>query len=128
MAQDTFATIDHVQLCIPAGGNDTERHFFVDVLGMREIPRTSNLDGTEGGWYVSGSVGIHVMRDPEFTAAKRAHPALRVNDFEGLLARLEAAGVPFDRETLPSGERRAFTRDPFGNRLELIPIENTIYN
>lgn len=118
---ETFAAIDHVQLCVPPGGNQREREFFLEVVGMTELERSSNLAGTEGAWYASGAVHIHIMAEPDFTPARRAHPALRCLDFDALLARLEASGAPVVRETLPNGTRRAFTNDPFGNRIELIP-------
>ena len=47
-------------------------------------------------------------------------PALLTNDLDSLQVQLERAGfeVVFDRE-IP-GYRRFYTRDPFGNRVELM--------
>jgi catechol 2,3-dioxygenase-like lactoylglutathione lyase family enzyme len=39
MSNPPFLAIDHVQLAMPAGGEDTARHFFVDLLGMTEISK-----------------------------------------------------------------------------------------
>ena len=35
--------IDHVQLSIPAGGEPLVRHFYGEVLGLKEIPKPPNL-------------------------------------------------------------------------------------
>lgn len=50
----------------------------------------------------------------------RRHPALLTDDVDSLRVQLERAGfeVVFDRE-IP-GYRRFYTRDPFGNRIELM--------
>ncbi|MGK0220475.1 MAG: hypothetical protein ACI9HE_003986, partial [Planctomycetota bacterium] len=34
-----FCAIDHVQLAMPAGQEQTAREFFVGVLGMTEAPK-----------------------------------------------------------------------------------------
>ena len=31
--------IDHVQVAIPAGGEDAARRFYRDVLGLEEVPK-----------------------------------------------------------------------------------------
>jgi len=38
-----LATIDHVQLAMPIGAEDTARGFYSGVLGMAEIPKPSEL-------------------------------------------------------------------------------------
>ena len=63
---------------------------------------------------------VHLGVEPEFRAARKAHPALRVEGFDALCAELEAHGhqVRPDHE-LPE-VRRSYVDDPFGNRIELI--------
>ncbi len=115
-----FSRIDHVQLAIPAGGETVARSFYVDALGMIELPKPAPLAARGGCWFEAGTVQLHVGIDHDFRAAKKAHPALRVADYDGLLARLLAAGVATrDDHELP-GVRRCYVDDPFGNRIELI--------
>ena len=109
--------IDHVQLVVPAGGLDEMRRVLVDRLGLAEVPRPAGLAGSEGGWFEAGSTSIHVGVDPDFSPARRAHPALLVRNLRRLVSdgRLDVAWS----DEIPELER-CFVDDPFGNRIELI--------
>ena len=115
-----FSAIDHVQLAAPPGSEDAARRFYGELLGMREIPKPAVLAQRGGVWFASGGVQIHVGIEQDFRPARKAHPALRCNDYEELLARLRAAGIEVrEVDDLPN-VRRAHVHDPFGNRMELI--------
>ena len=51
------------------------------------------------------------------------HFGLVVDDFDAVLARLAAAGAPWKPQADLFGGRRGSTRDPLGNRVELIERE-----
>ncbi|WP_108791991.1 VOC family protein [Erythrobacter sp. Alg231-14] len=111
--------LDHVQIAIPDGGEDSARRFFVDLLGMREVPKPGVLS-PKGCWFTSGSANIHVGVDPDFKPACKAHPALLVDELDGMRASLATAGYPVLDDKPIAGIRRFFTEDPFGNRIEII--------
>jgi catechol 2,3-dioxygenase-like lactoylglutathione lyase family enzyme len=111
--------LDHVQLAIPAGGEDRARLFFVGLLGMVEVPKPASLFSA-GCWFTGGHVALHVGVDPDFRPAKKAHPALLVDDLAALRQRLAAAGCVVRDDTQVEGYARFFTEDPFGNRIELM--------
>ena len=115
--------IDHVQLAIPAGGERQARHFYGDILGLAEIPKPPNLAARGGAWFQCGSLQLHLGVESAFRPAKKAHPALLVQDLPGLLKLLAAEGydVKYDSEPV-QGFDRAFTSDPFGNRIELVEV------
>src|SRR5689334_15502144 len=46
-----FISIDHVQLAMPMGGEDQAHKFYVDLLGMREVPKPSELAKRGGCWF-----------------------------------------------------------------------------
>ena len=115
-----FTTIDHVQLAMPRGGEETARRFFRDLLGMREVPKPSELAKRGGCWFASGDVQIHLGVEDDFRAAKKAHPALRCANYEELVMRLRAEGVAAEDDGSIPGVRRCHVFDPFGNRIELI--------
>jgi catechol 2,3-dioxygenase-like lactoylglutathione lyase family enzyme len=118
-----FTAIDHVQLAMPAGEEDTARKFFRDLLGMVEIPKPAELVKRGGCWFQSGAVQIHIGVDKDFHPAAKAHPALRCRNYAKLLARLHEAGITVrDAIELP-GTTRCHILDPWGNRIELIADE-----
>jgi catechol 2,3-dioxygenase-like lactoylglutathione lyase family enzyme len=115
-----FLAIDHVQIAIPAGGEDEARAFYGAVLGLVEVPKPTVLAVRGGAWFEAGAVRIHLGVEHDFRPAKKAHPAIAVDDLAALRRALERAGCPVRAgESLESGER-IFTEDPFGNRLEFV--------
>ncbi len=112
--------LDHVQLAMPAGREAEAEAFYVGVLGMTVVPKPEPLASRGGRWFVSGPVQLHLGVDPDFRPARKAHPALVVDDLDRLIRDLEAAGVAWrDDRDLP-GVRRGYVEDPFGNRIEVI--------
>lgn len=111
---------DHVQVAMPAGEEARARHFYGELLGLDELPKPAETAGRGGVWFRCGALQLHLGVEVPFRPALKAHPAFRVADLAVLVARLRAAGcvVKGDR-SLPDVER-AFTADPFGNRIELV--------
>ncbi len=113
----TILRIDHVQLAIPPGGEATARAFYGGVLGLVEVPKPEPMRARGGMWFEGG---IHLGIEPDMRPSVKAHPALVVDDLGALIERLLAAGYEWkDSDELP-GVRRGHTKDPFGNRLELV--------
>jgi catechol 2,3-dioxygenase-like lactoylglutathione lyase family enzyme len=120
MSMVPFTAIDHVQLAMPSGGEDTARRFYRDLLGMVEIPKPAELAKRGGCWFASGEVQIHLGVEKDFRPAKKAHPALRCGDYNSCVARLSGAGVEINEVADIPGVRRGHIHDPFGNRIELV--------
>jgi catechol 2,3-dioxygenase-like lactoylglutathione lyase family enzyme len=115
-----FKDIDHVQLAMPRGGEEMARRFYGDVLGMVEIPKPPELAKRGGCWFASGAVQIHLGVEDEFRPARKAHPALRCQNYEPLRNRLQHNDVSIvEADDIP-GVRRCHIFDPFGNRIELV--------
>ncbi len=114
--------LDHVQLSIPAGGEDAARHFYGELLGLVEVPKPAPLAERGGCWFVrsGGGVALHLGVNPDFRPARKAHVALLVDDLMGLRAALERAGVTVVDDDVSIAVRRCYAFDPFGNRLELV--------
>ena len=116
----TFIAIDHVQLAMPPGAEDTARAFYSGVLGMDEIPKPTELVKRGGCWFHSGGVQVDLGVEKDFRPAKKAHPALICSNYEELLSKLRHAGVAAHVANDIPGVRRCHVHDPFGNRIELI--------
>jgi catechol 2,3-dioxygenase-like lactoylglutathione lyase family enzyme len=111
--------IDHVQLAMPRGREDAARSFYAGLLGLTELAKPPVLAVRGGCWFASGAAVLHLGVEEPFAPARKAHPALLVDDLDALAAALAAAGcdcVRADGE-IP-GVRRFHTSDPFGNRVE----------
>ena len=120
MSDVSFTAIDHVQLAMPAGGEETARHFYVDVMGMIEVPKPPELARRGGCWFQRGTVQVHLGVENDFRPAKKAHPAFRCRDYGACIARLRDAGVEVSEVDDILGIRRCHIHDPFGNRIELL--------
>jgi hypothetical protein len=116
----TIVAIDHVQLAMPARGEQAGRDFYTGLLGIPETPKPPELAARGGAWFESGGVKLHLGVETDFRPARKAHPALVVDDLPALVARLRAAGLNPVADTVLPG--RYFVDDPFGNRLELLPL------
>ena len=112
--------IDHVQLAMPEGGEETARAFYRDALGLTEVPKPADLAARGGCWFEGGGAHLHLGVERDFRPARKAHPALLVDDLAALVHRLEMAGEPFTAGKPLAGYIRGDTTDPFGNRIELM--------
>ncbi|MEX5728313.1 catechol 2,3-dioxygenase-like lactoylglutathione lyase family enzyme [Rhodovulum iodosum] len=112
--------LHHVQLAMPAGGEDAGRAFYRDLLGLEEEARPEALDARGGVWFYRGELRLHLGVEEGFRPARKAHPALMVADLDALAERLERAGCALVWDEAIPQVRRFFIDDPFGNRIELM--------
>lgn len=122
--------LDHVQVAAPReeGVEERVRAFYGELLGLREIEKPQALQANGGVWFSLGmsvagaeaGAELHIGLDDPFSPARKAHPALLVDDLAAMRRLLERVGVAVsDAEEIP-GVRRFYVADPFGNRIELV--------
>ncbi len=112
--------LDHVQLAMPAGQEDTARAFYGGVLGLTEQAKPENLASRGGVWFRSGTLKLHLGVERDFRPAHKAHPALLVSGLTELAETCRAAGYPPITDEPLEGFNRFYVSDPFGNRIELL--------
>ncbi|MDO9457300.1 VOC family protein [Nocardioides sp.] len=123
--------LHHVQVACPPGGEDAARAFYAGALGLTEVDKPEALRARGGAWFrahdARGDVvaELHVGVEDPFVAARKAHPAFVLADEDELDAtadRVAALGCDVDHtERLTfDGYFRVHTRDPHGNRVELL--------
>jgi catechol 2,3-dioxygenase-like lactoylglutathione lyase family enzyme len=112
--------IDHVQLAMPAGGEDKARAFYSGLLGVPEVPKPANLAKRGGCWFERGDLKIHLGVEADFRPARKAHPAFLVDDLPALTRILRSAGHEPKTDEPLEGYDRIYVDDPFGNRIELL--------
>jgi catechol 2,3-dioxygenase-like lactoylglutathione lyase family enzyme len=112
--------IHHVNVVVPPGGTDDVVPFYVEVLGLRRVAKPAEGVAASGAWFdIDATTQVHVSERPG-EVHPQSHFGLVVDDFDAVLARLAAAGAPWEDQADVFGGRRGFTRDPAGNRVELL--------
>src|SRR5262245_11503571 len=112
--------VHHVQLAMPAGGEDDARRFYSGLLEIPEVPKPAELARRGGAWFETAIVRVHLGVEADFRPAKKAHPGLLVENLESLVARLRDSGFPVTVAEPMEGYDHIYVNDPFGNRLELL--------
>lgn len=112
--------LDHVQIAMPAGGEDLARAFYGTLLGLTEVAKPEALAARGGCWFEGYNTHVHLGVDPEFKPVRKAHPAFTVINLAELGRSLRDAGYDVIPDNVVPGVERFFVADPFGNRLEFI--------
>jgi catechol 2,3-dioxygenase-like lactoylglutathione lyase family enzyme len=112
--------IEHVQLAMPAGGEDLARSFYAGILGIGETPKPPNLAKRGGCWFERDDLKIHLGVETDFRPARKAHVALLISNLRALQEKLRASGYALKEDEPLEGYHRTYVDDPFGNRIELL--------
>lgn len=120
-------SLDHVQITVRREDEPACLAFYRTVLQLREIPKPEKPQRRGGAWFQIGGGQLHVSSE-EMPAgqnkASKRHVCLRTTDLESVRRRLRGAGVELipDDQPIP-GVERFYVRDPGGNRLELMKLQ-----
>jgi catechol 2,3-dioxygenase-like lactoylglutathione lyase family enzyme len=120
--------LHHVQVACPRGGEDDARRFYAAALGLTEVAKPDALRERGGAWFRAydalGAVTaeVHVGVEDPFAPARKAHPAFVVDDLDAVAESVRAAGFLVDdgEHATFAGYLRFHTRDPAGNRVEVL--------
>ncbi|MBV8681242.1 MAG: VOC family protein [Caulobacteraceae bacterium] len=113
--------IDHINIGTPR--LEETKRFFLDVLGLTEGWRPPFAFG--GAWLYAGDTAVvHLVelaeaKGPSSDAALD-HFAFRIDDLEGVVRRLDEAGIAYRLTDVPGSQaRQVFVRDLNGVNIEL---------
>jgi catechol 2,3-dioxygenase-like lactoylglutathione lyase family enzyme len=113
--------LHHVNIVVHPGETDQLVGFYTDVLGLVRVEKPSEGTTPGGAWFdISDSNQLHISERADAVMHDDMHFGLVVDDFDGVLARLAEAGAPWKAQADLFGGRRGSTRDPLGNRIELL--------
>jgi len=101
------SALHHVAL--PVSDLERARRFYRDTLGLREIERPSAFD-FPGAWFALGDGQLHLIERTDGTIragrpldSRDVHFAVRVDDFDAMLAHLRDTGY---RDDVPMSDPR----------------------
>lgn len=115
--------IDHVNVIVSQSLEDTAKHFYGAVLGLKEIPKPVESQGRGGAWFEIGTVQLHLSVRSGLNEATppRGHVCYKVADVDLAEARFRTHGVEIIPDDQPvAGQRRFYVRDPGGNLIEIV--------
>jgi len=111
----TSKRLHHVNLLVD--DLDAANRFYGEVLGWPTADRPQF--GFPGAWFDLGVGQLHVVVVDEMPPPSGAHFAVEVDDLDGVVRELEAAGVAVSPGGGTAGAgRQAFCQDPAGNLIE----------
>ncbi len=121
--------IDHISIVVK--NLEASRRFYVDALGMEQVPRPNfSFDGL---WFQAGTTLVHLIlehsesgpadRDQpiHLQVGRTRHVAFEVEDALEAKARLDELGIPIASgpKSRPDGPIQLFMFDPDNNVVEL---------
>jgi catechol 2,3-dioxygenase-like lactoylglutathione lyase family enzyme len=114
-----MSKLHHVNLSVPRGRGVPIAAFYRDVLGFTEASRPDN--GRDGVWLDIGDGTQLHLSERDGAPHPQQHFAVMVDSLAAVRARLAEAGADYEPgdDVFGTGGR-GFTRDPGGNRVELI--------
>ena len=117
----TIIRLHHVTHNIARASAPSARHFYGEVLGLREIVPMGDPDNERLIWFEVGDHQLHLVLQDQADPTTSRHLAVLVDGFAEFVIRLRAAGVTLDPvRTRPDGAKVTWCYDPDGNRIELM--------
>jgi catechol 2,3-dioxygenase-like lactoylglutathione lyase family enzyme len=121
--------IDHVTLIVRSV--EASRRFYVDLLGMQEVPRPAFSFG--GAWFRAGATLVHLIEEHDRSgpagypvevlvrSSRNHHFAFEVDDAYTAAVQLKAMGIELldDAKLRPDGAVQVFLTDPDYHVVEL---------
>ena len=118
MSAIRFTHLDHCSVIIT--DLKKARAFYVDVLGLKEIPKPKTFDFVALWFQLGDGQTLHLLQKPQPDTRSPRHFALRVPDVKAAREHFRAHGIEI-QETGPIPHcDRFFVSDPDGNRIEII--------
>lgn len=111
--------LHHVNVTCHPDDTETVAAFYREVLRLAPVGKAAGTDPA-GAWFTIDATSQVHLSEREAAAHPDAHFALVVDDFAGVVERLRRDGHEWQTAPQIFGSGRGFTRDPAGNRIEVL--------
>ena len=120
----TVLGVEHVHITTPEELETEVVDWYRNCLGLDVLEKP---EGTkqQGTWFQLGTQELHLSID-EHNPPKIAHFCVVVDSFDPVIERLRDGGSHIEQATEIPGRRRFYTRDPAGNRIEVMTYNEPI--
>jgi catechol 2,3-dioxygenase-like lactoylglutathione lyase family enzyme len=120
-ATPVVRTVDHVTVAAPRPLETAVVEWYAQTLGLERLDKPEGTSSS-GAWFRAGAVQIHVTIEPE-PAERVGHFGLVVEDFDAVVEHLRATGSDIEAARTIPGRSRCYTRDPAGNKIEILAYD-----
>jgi catechol 2,3-dioxygenase-like lactoylglutathione lyase family enzyme len=115
------ARLHHANIVVRPGETEQISGFYTEVLGLQPTPKPAEGTTPGGAWFdIDETTQLHISERADAVMHDDMHFGLVVDDYDEVIARLAAAGAEWRAQPDLFGGRRGSTRDPLGNRIELL--------
>lgn len=113
--------VNHVNVVVTPDLEEATKHFYAEVLGLKQIPKPEGTRQFVGAWYQIGATQLHLsLEDEPQNAASDRHVCYRVADLQVAAEQFRNSGVEIITERRSAAlASRFFVRDPGGNFIEI---------
>ena len=86
--------VNHVNVTVPSELEETAKHFYGELLGLRQIPKPEGTRQNMGAWYELGGIQLHLsIEDNVQNDASERHVCYQVADAAGAELHFRDAGI-----------------------------------
>ena len=118
----TFLALDHVDVTTPEELEEEVVTWYRETLGLEQLEKPQGTREA-GAWFRAGDHEVHVSLD-EHNPPRVAHFGIVVDDYDAVIEQLRAAGCHIEQAREIPGRHRFYTRDPAGNRIEIMSFDS----
>ena len=118
----TFVALDHVNVTTPEELEEEVVTWYRECLGLEQLEKPEGAREI-GAWFRAGDHEVHISID-EHNPPRVAHFGIVVDDYSAVIDQLRAAKCHIEQARDIPGRHRFFTRDPAGNRIEIINFDS----
>jgi len=111
----------HVNVTVPQALEETTKHFYGVVLGLKQLQKPAGSRTNVGAWYELGAMQLHLsIEDQVDNQTSDRHVCYSVSDVAAAEQHFREAGVEVIQDPRPiPGRPRIYVRDPGGNLIEI---------
>ncbi len=117
----TVLGIEHVHITAPAELHEDVAEWYRTCLSLEDIEKPEGTR-SQGFWFRAGGQELHISVD-EHNPPRDSHFALVVDSLDPVIDRLRGHGCHIEQASIIPGRHRFFTRDPAGNRIEVVSFD-----